>query len=57
MHAMCAELGIEIYPLVVNGKIYGNMWRWLTDDEVQRLIELYHRRLEERRERKSLREE
>jgi hypothetical protein len=56
-HAMCAELGIEIYPLVYEGKTYKAMWRWLTDAEVQRILELYHMRLEARRERKSLRED
>jgi hypothetical protein len=54
---MCAELGIEIYPLAYNGKTYKRQLRWLADAEVQRIIELYHRRLGERRERKAKRDD
>ena len=56
LHAMCGELGIEIYPLVYEGKTYKRMYRWLTDEEVQRILELYHKRLADRHERRSLRE-
>lgn len=54
---MCGELGIEIYPLVYEGKTYERMYRWLTDVEVQRILELYHKRLADRQERRSLRED
>lgn len=53
---MCGELGIEIYPLVYEEKTYERMYRWLTDAEVQRILELYHKRLADRHERRSLRE-
>lgn len=55
LKSMCAELGIELYPLVYEGRVHGRFLRWLTDVEVQRILELYHRRLEDRRERRSLR--
>lgn len=48
MKAMCADLGIELGPLVRNDwykqKVYKNRLRWLTEDEAARIIALFHER-------------
>ena len=46
MHAYCKALGIEITPFVREEpylrKVYRHGYRWLTDDEVKRLIAYHH---------------
>ena len=46
LHAYCKDLGIELTPFVRNEpyvrKTYRAKYRWLTDDEVKRLIAYHH---------------
>lgn len=47
----CKELGIELGPIVRNEpyftkpRVYKNRYRWLTQDEIKRIMELHYSRL------------
>lgn len=51
LRAYCIELGIELDPLVRNEpyfrkpRVYKNRYRWITQEEIKRIMELHYSRL------------